>query len=154
MLYEVITIPGNTIMAIDTLDRLHRYQTPGSIDFPRLLAGKKIYCAAWIQSGSATEPVYFKKNQHILSEQWRKAVRTSYSIHYTKLYDRRTKFILDCDALLKADAVYSQGFQAVHGRLQVSLQDRPPAFLIPGNTIMAIATLDRLHRYQTRNNFV
>ena len=32
------------------------------------------YYAAWIQSGSATEPVYFKKNQHILSEQWRKAV--------------------------------------------------------------------------------
>ena len=62
---------------------------------------------------------------------------------------KMTKFILDCDGLLKADSSGSKGFQGVHGRLQVSLEDPPPPFLRPGNTLMFIATLDRLHKYQT-----
>jgi len=65
-------IPGTTIMAIATLDRLHRYQTPGAIDFPRLLAGRNIYCSAWIQSGKAIEPVYLQNKQNILSQLWQK----------------------------------------------------------------------------------
>jgi len=66
--------PGRTIMFIATLDRLHKFQIPGAIDFPRLMAGKNIYCTAWIQSPNAMEPVYEQKKNSLLSEPWRKTL--------------------------------------------------------------------------------
>nr|WP_321283876.1 DNA internalization-related competence protein ComEC/Rec2 [uncultured Vibrio sp.] len=53
---------GSTIMAIATIDRLHRYQSPGAFNFPLVMATKKIYCTAWIQSASALEPIYESQN--------------------------------------------------------------------------------------------
>lgn len=43
-------MPGMTIMAIATLDRIRNYQTPGAFDYRLLMAAKSINCAGWVRS--------------------------------------------------------------------------------------------------------
>lgn len=64
-----------------------------------------------------------------------------------------TRCILECESLLKADTSHPAAFQPIRGRLQLTLQDQPPAYLKAGTRIMVIASIDRLHRHQTPGTF-
>nr|WP_321466914.1 DNA internalization-related competence protein ComEC/Rec2 [uncultured Desulfobulbus sp.] len=66
---------------------------------------------------------------------------------------KTTRFLLECESLLKAGTIQPTSFQPVRGKLQLTVEDALPASLEPGSRIMAIATLDRLHRYQTPGTF-
>ncbi|MGD9950106.1 MAG: DNA internalization-related competence protein ComEC/Rec2 [Desulfobulbus sp.] len=62
---------------------------------------------------------------------------------------KTTRLLLDCQSLLKAESTRPASFQPIHGRLQLTVQDRLPLSMSAGTRIMAIATIDRLHRHQT-----
>ena len=48
---------GSRIMAIASIDRIHRYQTPGAFNFQLQMATKKVACSGWVQSAGALEIV-------------------------------------------------------------------------------------------------
>ncbi len=62
--------PGSRIMAIATLDRLHRYQTPGAFNYPQQMASKQVYCSGWIPSASAIEQVFDARSGSSMARRW------------------------------------------------------------------------------------
>lgn len=48
---------GSRIMAIASIDRIHRSQTPGAFNFQLQMATKKVACSGWVQSAGALEIV-------------------------------------------------------------------------------------------------
>jgi competence protein ComEC len=64
-----------------------------------------------------------------------------------------TRLLLECESLLLPGPGASSSFQPVRGRLQLTVQDRLPPTLTAGSRVMAIATIDRIHRYQTPGTF-
>lgn len=64
-----------------------------------------------------------------------------------------TRLLLECESLLLRSAEYPPSFQPVRGRLQLTVQDRLPPTLTAGSRVMAIATIDRIYRYQTPGAF-
>lgn len=64
-----------------------------------------------------------------------------------------TRLSLECESLLLPRPGAPSSFQPVRGRLQLTVQDRLPPTLTAGSRVMAIATIDRIHRYQTPGTF-
>lgn len=42
--------PGQTILAVASVDRIHNYQTPGTFNYVLYMRNKGIYCSGWIKS--------------------------------------------------------------------------------------------------------
>lgn len=58
--------PGARIMAPASLDRFHRYQTPGAFDLPLHMAAQGLSGSAWVKNADALEPVQDLTEFHTL----------------------------------------------------------------------------------------
>ena len=65
----------------------------------------------------------------------------------------RTRFELDCESLLLHDSSKKSQFRTVRGKVLLSVQGSIDSQFLPGKTIMAIATVDRIRNYQTPGAF-
>lgn len=65
----------------------------------------------------------------------------------------RTRFELDCESMLLHDSSKRSQFRMVHGKVLLSVQGSVDPQFLPGKTIMAIATVDRIRNYQTPGAF-
>ena len=57
---------GDLLMVRATIDRIHRYQTPGAFNYPLQMAVRGIYNSAWVASQAAVEKIYPADNQQSL----------------------------------------------------------------------------------------
>jgi competence protein ComEC len=64
-----------------------------------------------------------------------------------------SRLILECESLLIADQKHPSSFQPVRGKLLLTVGDRLPPTFHAGSKVMAIASIDRIHRYQTPGAF-
>ncbi|MBM9615630.1 DNA internalization-related competence protein ComEC/Rec2 [Desulfobulbus rhabdoformis] len=57
---------GDLLMVRATIDRLHRYQTPGAFNYPLQMAVRGIYNSAWVTSQAAVEQIFPADRQQSL----------------------------------------------------------------------------------------
>lgn len=111
------------------------------------------FCIGFIHTSLALAPPDDPNHIYNLIQQRSKVTVTGTLVRMVEYDGSKSRFELSVDEVRFPAENFTQRVEPARGLIRLSMRGKLSADIIPGTTLMLIATLDRLHNYQTPGAF-